>query len=785
VRGSERFLTLDEKNLIIDKAHTVQELDYSTIRKLLKIDDSANFNITYKAPKEKREEKNAGKEIFDWDKVRDHTEEKTNVIKFTGYHNLKKALDIPSSRYSWQDFIIHHRDKLDEIARVFSFYEDDKEINTLLLPLDLTPEQIENLYAMDNFSKTINLSLKVINKIIPFLQKNYSYDEACLEAGYHHSQKSSLGLDLVPIFENIPNPVVKRSLSQCRKVINAILRKFGKPETIIIELARDVGKPFEERKKIEREQKNNETIRDEAKKHCAEILGIDPHQVTSGDVLKYRLWKEQGGFCPYSGEYIDPQTLKDETATQIDHIIPYSLSWNDSYMNKVLCKTDENQNKGNSIPRDYFTRKGYNFNALEEFAKKLPPQKANNLLIDNFDETKSNSWKDRAINDTRYIAKLLKNHIEASLTLGVGNRVQTRNGLLTARLRGSWIGGPKDRDDDRHHALDAIIVACSTQAQVQAFSEWNKYQARLKNKDKTKVFPPAPWEGFRKDVLQSIDQVFVSRKPTRTVTGEAHQATIKSLRHDQNGQKKIVKRVELKKLKLADLENLVDKENRNRKLYEILKNRLNQFNNDPEKAFAETIRMPCNAPTKEGPEIHSVRLYTSDKSGVKIRGGIASNDDMIRVDVFSKEDKKGKNQYYLCPVYVHHMVQTELPNKVIVPLKEEEHWLEIDHTYVFLFSAYPNDLLRIKDKESDNWGYYVAANRCTGVIKFSSHNGSETLSKGVKNLLLLEKYTVDYFGEITPKKSPGIREKRHGMANHTDPKSSIIETLSLSSSDRK
>ena len=69
--------------------------------------------------------------------------------------------------------------------------------------------------------------------------------------------------------------------------------------------------------------------------------------------MKYRLWKEQEGLCPYSGEYIKPELLRDPVATQIDHILPHSRSYDDSYMNKVLCFTDENQRKGNMTPYEY------------------------------------------------------------------------------------------------------------------------------------------------------------------------------------------------------------------------------------------------------------------------------------------------------------------------------------------------------------------------------------------------------------------------------------------------
>ena len=305
-----------------------------------------------------------------------------------------------------------------------------------------------------------------------------------------------------------------------------------------MELARDVGKSFEDRKKIEREQKKNEAHRNEAREHTAEILGIDPDNVSGDDILKYRLWKEQNGICPYSGQYITPEMLRDGTAIQIEHIIPRSRSWDDSYMNKVLCMIDENQKKGKKTPHEYLGGTP-RFAQMVSIIKTLPRKKIENLMVENFKD-KEQGWKERALNDTRYIARLLKNHLSDNLDV----KIQARNGALTCNLRGAWGFPDKNRRNDRHHALDAIVLACSTQGMVQQLAQWNKYEARKKNPSQ-RPLPPKPWDTFRDDVLESVKGIFVSRMPVRKVTGAAHDDTIRSIRKSDG---KIIQRVKLESL---------------------------------------------------------------------------------------------------------------------------------------------------------------------------------------------------------------------------------------------
>ncbi len=750
-KSNERALLQNEKNQLVELAHKNKSgVTYKQARKKLALSNNERFNIGYRQIKD---------EDNSWEKIRDNTE-KSVFLKLSGYHALKEALDT-SSDTDWQYWIHKRREDLDDIARVLSFYEDRKQVDELLSVHNLTDEEKKRLCEINNFSKSVDLSLKAIRKILPLMQSGKRYDEACKEIWGHHGLIENKGHALVPPFDDIRNPVVNRALAQTRKVINACIRKYGKPDTIIVELAREVGKHFKDRKEIERNQKKNESYRNEARQHVAEILGTIEDNVTGGDIIKYRLWKEQDGCCVYSGQYITPEMLRDSTTTQIDHIIPYGRSWNNSYMNKVLCLSDENQRKGNQTPYEYLGGTP-RFAQMQALANILPPKKAENLLIENFVD-REQAWKDRALNDTRYIAKLLRNHLADNLDLGKGNRVQTRNGALTSNLRHAWGLGKKNRDNDRHHAQDAIVLACSTQSMVQKLSQWNKFEARKKNLSE-RPLPPKPWDTFRDDAIVAVNNIFVSRMPVRKITGSAHEDTVRSIRKSDG---KVIQRVKLRSLTLPMLENMVDK-NRNIKLYTLLKERLEEHGGKADKAFATPVYMPVNDPSKTAPRVNSVRIETSEKSGIIINEGLASNGDQIRIDVFQKNGK-----FFVVPIYVHHFVQDELPNKAIVAAKDEKDWEEMDDKD-FIFSLYKNDLVRIKSKKKDFLAYYMGTvDRATGAISIRAHDSDPSFGKdgttrtGVKALLAFEKYTVDYFGN----KSRITQEKRCGVAQCDDLKS--------------
>lgn len=201
-----------------------------------------------------------------------------------------------------------------------------------------------------------------------------------------------------------------------------------------------------------------------------------------------------------------------------------------------------------------------------------------------------------------------------------------------------------------------------------------------------------------------VQPLFVLRMPTRKMTGKGHMETVKSAKRLDEGLS--VLKVPLTQLKLSDLERMVNRE-REDALYQSLKAHLEQFGNDPAKAFAEPFHK------KGGTVVKAVRVEQTQKSGVLVRdgNGVADNTSMVRVDVFTKAGK-----YFLVPIYKWQVAKRILPNKAVTAGVDEIDWLEMDSSYQFIFTMYANDLVKVKLKKrsilgllrwfrSCNWGY--------------------------------------------------------------------------------
>ena len=241
-----------------------------------------------------------------------------------------------------------------------------------------------------------------------------------------------------------------------------------------------------------------------------------------------------------------------------------------------------------------------------------------------------------------------------------------------------------------------------------------------------------------------VQPLFVSRMPTRKMTGQGHMETVKSAKRLDEGLS--VLKVPLTELKLSDLENMVNYKNgREIALYEALKDRLEQFGGDPAKAFAEPFYK------KGGALVKTVRVEKVQKSGVLVRdgNGVADNASMVRVDVFTKGGK-----YFLVPIYTWQVAKGILPNKAVIQGKDEEEWEIMDETTQFQFSLFSNDLIKVKTKKGEIFGYFNGLNRATGSIDIKEHDLNKSKGKegihqsvGVKLALSLEKYQVDELGK--------------------------------------
>ena len=268
---------------------------------------------------------------------------------------------------------------------------------------------------------------------------------------------------------------------------------------------------------------------------------------------------------------------------------------------------------------------------------------------------------------------------------------------------------------------------------------------------------------YSPQALADMRTVFVSRAPQRRNGGAVHKETIYAQPDSLKAQGGVIEKVLLTSLKLPDLERLLEP-HRNERLYAAIRERLQAHGGKADKAFGpdNPLRKPDKNGQPTGPIVRSVKLVRDKQSGIPIRGGLAKNDAMLRVDVFTKAGK-----FHLVPVYVHHRV-TGLPNRAIVAFKDETEWTLIDESFEFLFSVYPNDFIRVQQKGKPIIeGYFSSAHRGTGNINLWLHDRSTVDRKdgaiegiGVKTALFFERFNVDVLGNCYP----APKETRRGLA---------------------
>ena len=747
--GDTRFLFKVEIEDSINLAHKLAKVTYKQLRKELCLNDDIKFlTLNYNKTDSKGQLTNPENAVF---------------IELKNYHAIRKSIESnPKLGKTYFGIIKNNENFFNDIAYVLTCEKSDESIEKALKNNGYENGVIESVKEL-SMSKTVHLSIKAMKKLIPYMKQGMKYSEACEKAGYKTENKPSRNKQtLLPVLtpeDLTTNPVVNRAVTQTRKVVNALINKYGAFDTIIIEMARDLSKSVNERREIKKAQDDFQAEKEKARLRCIEH-GLNPDNPKS-NLLKFRLWEEQGGFCIYSGKYIDPQRLAESDYVDIDHIIPYSRSFDDSLNNKVLCLTDENRQKGNKIPYEYIGEdKWYEF-VQRINSYHLKRAKINRLTKKKYEQE---GFKSRNLNDTRYIAKFVKDYIKENLDFENNLKVETRNGSLTAFLRNQW-GLVKNRDEsDRHHALDAAVIACSTQGMVQFLST---VSAKLENYDYTKDKKPRfkkPWATFSEDLEQLLKQVFVSRAVRKSVRGQVHDETIRSAKHLQKGFTTVKKPIS--EINLSTLEQMFDK-GRNYKVYSILKKRLEEFNNDPKKAFTEPVYMPLSkdkAANGQLPhEIKSIKIKDSSTSGILVRNGFAKNASMPRLDVFTKMNKKGKNEFFLVPIYVSDFGK-KLPNKAITSKKDC--WLEITDEYKFLFSLFPDTLIAINPTgkpEDEFLGYYKGCDIDSGRIVVDAPDRiQKNVRFSTKTAAYIKKYQVGILGdyyEVKKEKRLDIKKK--------------------------
>jgi CRISPR-associated endonuclease Csn1 len=550
----------------------------------------------------------------------------------------------------------------------------------------------------------------------------------------------------------IANPVARKALTEGIKQVKAIVREFGLPGRIHVELSRDVGKSKEERDEIARgiEKRNKE--KDKHRAEFRETVGVDP--AGPEDLLRFELWKEQGGRCLYTDQPIHPNTIvATDNSVQVDHILPWSRSGDDSFVNKTLCLAGANQEKRGMTPFEWFGKDEKRWDAFVarvEGAKGMKGRKKRNYLLKDASVLEE-KFRPRNMGDTRYATRLLADALKRLYPEDGTRRVLARPGPLTDRLRRGWgiQSLKKDAagnrvDDDRHHALDALIVAATSESALQRLTAaFRESEAAGGHRDFARLDPP--WPGFVAEAREKMAQVFVSRAERRRARGEAHAATIRQIA-ERDGEPVVYERKSVDALTEKDLERVKDPD-RNAKLVAALR--------EWTAAGKPKDRRPLSP---KGDPIAKVRLRTDIKPGVLVRGGAADRSKIIRVDIFENGASKSRSRYLLVPVYAHQISDREPPNRVFTLRVEYKNWPTIPDDAAFLFSLNPMCFVSVLCKErgaavaTELQGYYRQFDANDGRITISDHRSKSSKAKEFQTRLSpttirqLKKFHVDRLG---------------------------------------
>jgi CRISPR-associated endonuclease Csn1 len=489
-----------------------------------------------------------------------------------------------------QDAIVMQLVSEENEARLIAWLQAETGID------EATSEAIANAPLAEGYG---SLSAKALGKILPALRAGViTYDKAVLAAGFdHHSHISHAATgEILPElpyygqylqrhvgfgtgkpedpaekrYGKIANPTVHIGLNQVRTVVNALIKRYGHPSEVVVELARDLKQSQEQRKEEQKRQADNQRRNERMRTAIAELLNTSAEGVKSTDLQKMILWEELSANvadrrCPYSGVQISAQMLFSDQV-EIEHILPFSQTLDDSLNNKIVATRQANRIKGNRTPAQAaaaFEAQGWSNTDMLQRASLMPQGKRYRFAPDGMAQwlREDKSFLARALNDTRHLSRVAREYL--SLICPQGTRVIP--GRMTAMLRAKFglndilgLDGEKNRNDHRHHAVDACVIAVTDQGMLQRFASASA-SAREKQLNKLVETMPLPWDSYRDHVQRAVCNIWVSHKPDHGHEGAMHNDTAYGLLGDGRVQvRKTVEGVrtrEIAALKVIELSN--------------------------------------------------------------------------------------------------------------------------------------------------------------------------------------------------------------------------------------
>jgi len=622
--GEVLEFTPEWRKTLLDELDKKNEIKFSAAKKLLGLKKEYQFNF-----------------------------EKDGKGEFLGNSTAEDLIDIFGEE-KWNGFSREQKDEI--IQDVLSIVSEDGLAKRGREKWGLSGEKAKEFGQLQLEEGYCGLSRQALKKLLPRMEKGKKYMEAVKDE-YGTVVSGDKFEALPPITEVLPdlkNPTVKRALNELRKVVNAIVREYGKPDIVRIELAREMKKNRKERKSIWDRNQEQRTWREKAAEEIIREAGIkDPKRA---DIEKYLLWQESNCQCPYTGKEISIKKLFSGDV-DVEHIIPFSRCLDNSFLNKTLCLAEENRNKKkNFTPFEAYAGSDPDqYAKILEGVKKFEGDAAKEKLrrfrmehIKDFDD-----FTETQLNDTKYASKEAKKYIGLLYGTEQLSRVQASKGQITADVRNVFNlnkvlgdGGEKNREDHRHHAVDAVAIAVTDRSLVKMLSS---SAAKAEKEFSPKKFDRAKieklWPSFFEDVKESIMAINVSHRVSKKVNGRLHQDTFYSPpKKDEQGKSYCCVRKPVARLSKGDIEDIMDPAVR-----EAVQKKLKELGGDPKKVFQDPQKHPFLT-AKDGRKIpiHKVRVKNIGSPfqvGGQGRERFVSSDTNHHLEIVEVKDKKGNMKW--------------------------------------------------------------------------------------------------------------------------------------------
>jgi len=611
--GECRHLSDEERTILLDEAAEKGEITFGRIRALLKFRRSREYGRKY---------------TFDI--------EAGGERRILGNRTAARLVGILGDR--WREMPLDKQRNL--VNEILSFESEDPLVSRLTAGWQLDKATARQLAQAPLERGCGSLSRKAISKLLPGMQNGKPLATAIKDV-YGETRHESKPVDRLPanhdcaVLRNPGNPTIARALSELRRVVNALLRKYGRPETVRIELARDLKLARPARKRMAERNRSNEKLRDVAARIIVDEMK-DERLCTERNKLKVRLAEECNWECPYSGRIISMKALVgDHSQFDIEHIIPFSRSLDNSYINTTLCYHQEvRERKGHKTPYEAYAHTDRFDDILVRVRRFRCGPRTRRRKLGLFQIEKlpdSEEFNRRQLDDSHYISRLAADYLGLLFGGQIDGdgirRIRVNPGRVTRYLRQCWglnsllgYAGCSERADHRHDAIDALVVALMGADEVQLLSRAAEEAKRTRQAGLFVAVDP-PWSSFLDQSQGAVDAIRVSSRIRRRLSGKLHKDTIFSRPkpgRDKQGRPTAFHHVRkrLAALSKREVANIVD--GRVRRLVE---EKLEQTGGTPDKAFADDANHPY-AKTADGRmiPIHKVRIRKPDSPMIVGKG---------------------------------------------------------------------------------------------------------------------------------------------------------------------